>query len=100
MRVPDRPLSPRMLLRALHRRCRDLGLPPPAAFLGHWRDAAAVLVPSVGLDVADPEHVFTGSDRLVGVGDRSVPDAAPGRAPVLPGAGRGGARGFAIGKRA
>ena len=94
MRVPDRPLSPRSLLRALHRRCRDLGLPPPAAFLGHWRDSAAVLVPSVALDVADPEHVFTGSDRLVVVGYRSFPDAAPGGAPVLPAAVRGVADGF------
>lgn len=89
MRVPERPISAAELLRSLHSRARDLALPPPAAFLGDWRGSRAVLIPSIALDVAPPEHTFATSDHLVVVGFRSFPDDVPGDPPLLPTAVRG-----------
>ncbi|MFN3601901.1 MAG: aminodeoxychorismate synthase component I [Dietzia sp.] len=91
--MPDRLIAVPELLRALRDRARSLGLPPPAAFLGDWRDHRAVLVPSVDLRPVAQEAAFTESQHLVVV-YRSFPDTVPGAAPPLPAAVRGEASGW------
>lgn len=93
--VPDPAIPAPELLRALHARSRHLGIAPPAAFLGHWRDEHAVIVPSVALAPTRPENVFDcGVDDVVVVGFRSFPDIVPGAPGPLPEAVRGTAPGF------
>ncbi|AWH96052.1 aminodeoxychorismate synthase component I [Dietzia psychralcaliphila] len=91
--MPDRLIAVPELLRALRDRARSLGLAPPAAFLGDWRDRRAVVVPSVDLRPVAQEAAFAESDHLVVV-YRSFPDTVPGAAPPLPAAVRGEASGW------
>ncbi|MFN3340899.1 MAG: aminodeoxychorismate synthase component I [Dietzia sp.] len=91
--MPDRLITVPDLLRALRGRARSLGLAPPAAFLGDWRDRRAVVVPSVDLRPVAQEAAFAQSDHLVVV-YRSFPDTVPGAAPPLPAAVRGEASGW------
>lgn len=91
--MPERPITVPELLRALHARAAALGVAAPAAFIGSWRNAEAVLIPSIALTAVAPEHTFTESDRLVVVGYRSFPDTVHGDAPLLPTAVRGEADG-------
>lgn len=92
--MSERPITVPDLLRALRVRARQLGLAAPAAFVGGWRGSRAVLLPSVALDVTEPEHTFAASDHLVVVGYRSFPDTVPGDTPLLPTAVRGVADGW------
>jgi len=80
------------VLRALAEATRRLGLPPPAALVGEWFGAAAVIAPSVSVrpvDTADAFDVVPG-DRCGAVGGGwigylSYPDAgADGRGPRIP----------------
>lgn len=92
--MPDSTPTVPALLRALHERSRALGIGPPAAFLGDWRDSPAVIIPSVDLRPNRPEQVFSVAGDLVVVGFRSFPDHVPGDAPLLPAAVRGTATGM------
>lgn len=94
MQVRDRPIHALRLLRSLHSRSRSLGIAPPAAFLGSWRGSRAVVIPSVALDLVEPEHTFAEAAGLVVVGYRSFPDTVPGDPPLLPAAVRGVADGW------
>lgn len=53
-----------------------------------------MVIPSIALEVVDPEHTFTSADNLVVVGYRSFPDTVPGAPALLPSAVRGVADGF------
>ncbi|MFS4487804.1 aminodeoxychorismate synthase component I [Dietzia kunjamensis] len=92
--MPDSTPAVPALLRALHVRARALGIGPPAAFLGDWRDSPAVIIPSVDLRPTRPEQVFSVAGDLVVVGFRSFPDHVAGDAPLLPAAVRGTATGM------
>lgn len=92
--MPDSTPTVPALLRALHERSRALGIGPPAAFLGDWRDSPAVIIPSVDLRPTRPEQVFSVAGDLVVVGFRSFPDHVPDDAPLLPAAVRGTATGM------
>lgn len=94
--VPEFTVPTAPLLRALRARSLDLGIAPPAAFLGDWRGSGAVIVPSVDLAPVRPDRVFTCVDEVVVVGFRSFPDVVPGAAPPLPEAVRGEARGYLV----
>ncbi|WP_137723521.1 aminodeoxychorismate synthase component I [Prescottella subtropica] len=59
------------VLRALARRARDRGLPPPAALTGTWFGAAAVLAPGVAAVPCPPAAAFGIEARPR---DTSVPD--------------------------
>lgn len=92
--MPDSTPAVPALLRALHVRSRALGIGPPAAFLGDWRRAPAVIIPSVHLQPTRPEQVFSVAGDLVVVGFRCFPDHVPYDAPLLPAAVRGTATGM------
>lgn len=53
-----------------------------------------MLIPSIALDVVEPELTFAASEHLVVVGYRSFPDTIPGDTPLLPAAVRGVADGW------
>lgn len=93
MLVSGPPITVARLLRAVHRRARSLGLPPPSAFVGDWRGSSAVIVPSVDLRPTPTGALFAESDHLVVV-YRSFPDTAPGACAPLPVAVRGEASGW------
>lgn len=46
------------VLRAVAAQATRSGLPPPAALVGEWFGAAAVIAPSVSLEPVDPSQVF------------------------------------------
>jgi para-aminobenzoate synthetase component 1 len=80
------------VLRALAAATTRLGLPSPAALMGNWFGARAVIVPSVAVEPVDPETVFdvgpASSSGAVGggwVGYLSYPDdGRDGERPRIP----------------
>ncbi|UVE96054.1 aminodeoxychorismate synthase component I [Dietzia sp. B32] len=100
------PPDPIAVLNACARRAEREGLPPPAALLGDWLGAAAVIAPSVDLAPVDPAHVFAGdplvvvepdgTDPHVTLGFRSYPDVPPGATRLLPEAVSGRADGLLV----
>ncbi|MBC7305503.1 MAG: aminodeoxychorismate synthase component I, partial [Dietzia sp.] len=111
--MPPDPLS---VLNACARRAEREGLPPPAAFLGDWLGAAAVIAPSARLAPVAPADAF-GTDALVVVdpdttrtagspgtdadpgltlGFRSYPDVPSGARRLLPEAVSGRADGVLV----
>ncbi len=46
------------VLRAVAHAAQHRGLPPPAALIGEWFGAAAVIAPSVSVQQVDPHHAF------------------------------------------
>ena len=80
------------VLRAMADATRRRGLPPPAALVGDWFGAAAVIAPSVSMQSVDPAEVFdvppgARTDAVGGgwIGYLSYPDSAvDGRPPRLP----------------
>ena len=81
------------MLRASSRRSTELGLPPPAAFVGNWFDSAAVVVPSVDLRQVPADRVFSPAG-LPRIGFRGFPDTVVGDRPLLPAAVAGSADGM------
>lgn len=87
-RLGDLGPAPRVL-RSVGDAAARLRLPPPAALIGEWFDALAVIAPSVAVQPVDPDDVFTvrsGPRRpdtaAVGggwLGFLSYPDPAAGR---------------------
>ena len=84
------------VLRAVAEGARHRGLPPPAALVGEWFGAGAVIAPSVGIRPVDPADVFNVpsarcADGVGGgwIGYLSYPDpgtdAAPPRIPEAAG---------------
>lgn len=112
------PPDPLRVLDACARRATHEGLPQPAALLGDWLGAAAVIAPSVELLPVAPEHAFgdgsasADGDGLVGVdppsspapaadsrytlGFRSFPDVTAGARRLLPEAVSGRADGLLV----
>lgn len=85
----DLPPDPLAVLNACARRAEREGLPPPAALLGDWLGAAAVIAPSVDLAPVEPAQTFAGDDLVVvdpshTLGFRSYPDVPPGARRLLP----------------
>jgi para-aminobenzoate synthetase component I len=84
--------SPTDVLRTVAAAARRRGLPPPAALIGDWFGAAAVIAPSVSMRPTDPADVFDvppgeRTDAVGGgwIGYLSYPDAAAdGRPPRIP----------------
>jgi len=80
------------VLRAVADAARRRGLPPPAALIGEWFGAGAVIAPSVAVAPVGRSEVFDvspgASGDVVGggwFGYLSYPDAgADGRAPRIP----------------
>ncbi|WP_314034930.1 aminodeoxychorismate synthase component I [Dietzia sp. CH92] len=75
----EMPPDPLRVLQACARRAELEGLAPPAAFLGDWLGAAAVIVPSAYLAPVAPADAF-GTDALVVVdpGAATPADGHPG----------------------
>ena len=88
----DLPPDPLRVLDACARRADREGLPPPAALLGDWLGAAAVIAPSVDLVPVAPADAFADSGFTVGYlsyPDVPRPDAPHGPGPHGPGLPRG-----------
>ena len=81
------------MVRALARRSSELGLPPPAVFVGGWLGAAAVVVPSVRLRQVPADRVFS-PPGLPRIGFRCFPDTVGDDPPLLPEAVAGSADGM------
>ena len=104
----DVPPDPLRVLAACARLATREGHPPPAALLGDWLGAAAVIAPSVDLLPVAPEQAFgdggAGGDVVVApstgstytLGFRSFPDAPPGARRLLPEAVSGRADGLLV----
>lgn len=104
----DLPPDPLRVLAACARLSAREGLPPPAALLGDWLGAAAVIAPSVDLLPVAPDQVFGGAHDADGVvvvpspgstytlGFRSFPDVPPGARRLLPEAVSGRADGLLV----
>ncbi|MFF0283975.1 aminodeoxychorismate synthase component I [Rhodococcus aetherivorans] len=87
---------PAEVLRALHARARRLSLPAPAALVGRWFDAAAVIAPHLQAQPVAPRTAFassaadrptTGGDPVIGggwIGYLAYPDGV-GRLPSAAG---------------
>ncbi|MCT1712025.1 aminodeoxychorismate synthase component I [Dietzia cinnamea] len=82
----EMPPDPLGVLNACARRAEREGLPPPAAFLGDWLGAAAVIAPSARLAPVAPADAF-GTDALVVVDPDADPraDGSPGTPPATDG---------------
>ena len=84
--------SPAEVLRRVAGEGERRGLPPPAALTGDWFGSAAVIVPSVTVEAADPSAVFavppgSGTGAVGGgwIGYLSYPDpGADGGSPRVP----------------
>ena len=94
-RLGDLGAAPAVLQRVAHAAARR-GLPPPAALIGDWFGARAVIAPSVqacAVDVGEVFNVPPGASDAVGggwFGYLSYPDAAAdGRGPRIPAAAGG-----------
>ena len=103
----DLPPDPLHVLAACARLATREGLPPPAALLGDWLGAAAVIAPSVELLPVAPDQAFGGdrdsdvvvvpsSDSTYTLGFRSFPDVPPGARRLLPEAVSGRADGLLV----
>ena len=103
----DLPPDPLRVLAACARLSAREGLPPPAALLGDWLGAAAVIAPSVDLLPVAPAHAFGGGgagdvvvvptpDSSYTLGFRSFPDTPPGARRLLPDAVSGRADGLLV----
>ncbi|MDV8001103.1 aminodeoxychorismate synthase component I [Rhodococcus sp. IEGM 1408] len=100
----DLSADPLLVLAACARRAQRDGLAPPAALLGDWLGAAAVIAPSVALSPVPPDQAFadnptTDGGRTAGwtIGFRGFPDVPGGaRNRLLPEAVTGKADGLLI----